>query len=392
MQESLERALEEQAGAARYIDVATEITVVDDRTLRFELPEPVGAFMNNLAASHFIIFKDGPDGAVMTGPYQPTRLVTDSELELEAFEGHWDGPPPVARIHVLQMSDANARSLALQSGEVDLITQVPAAIAGSLTGDVEVVTSPSIRVHYLVPNLLKEPFNDPAVREAFNLAIDRSILNQIVLDGNGAELWHMFPPDIGIPTPEPLETDVERAAEILDDAGWVTGPGETRTKDGVDLAFTIYSYPGRPELTPMAVSIQDQLGRLGFDIEVEQVDDVTAMIEGGDFQASMWSLNMLPNGDPYFALSSTIIEGASFNYGGYQNAELEEIVEQIRLTSDPDEREQLVLEAQELLGEDVVNIYLISPPQIAAYRTDVVQELVLHPNDMYPLDIQLAAQ
>jgi peptide/nickel transport system substrate-binding protein len=386
VKESFERSLAEIPAAPRFLDPEAEIIIFDYWTIELRLPEPTADLPNNLATFQFAIAKRSGERMLMTGPYEPERLIPDAELHLKAYAGHWTGSPPIARIHIRMVTDANARLLALQSGEVDLVTEVPPELATDLGRDIEVVITASTRIHHVILNHARPPFNDPAVREAVALGIDRDLLNDLTMGGLGTVTTTIFPPGLNIPTIEMWDTDRERAAQLLDDAGWVPGSDGVRIKDGQRLQFLLYSYPARPEITLIAISMQDQLRDLGFDVQVQQIESIVPQLETLDFDASMFSVNMLPIGDPRYAFNVTVISEATYNYGGYSNTELDQIIEDLQIEVDVAQRERMILRAQEILRDDAVNIYIAAAPRIAAYRTDRVNPFDLHPNDLYGVD------
>ncbi len=389
VRESFERALETQAAAARFMDPETSFEVVDEQTLRFILPEPRGSFLNNLASFHFLIYKETPDGPLMTGPYRIDRFVPDGELEAVAYDGYWAGEPSLSGILFKRMADANARALALQSGEVHLVTEVASTSLEVFPDSIDTPVVASSRYQHMILNHQMTPFNDPAVRRAVATAINRSTLNEIVFNNLGREMTHLLPEGIGFTTPPELETGAETASRILDEAGWLPGSDGVREKDGVRLTFTIHTYGFRPELTPMAISIQDQLSGIGIDVEVIQVEDITGVLATGDFNASMFSVNMLPIGDPHYALNVTL---GIYGYGGFSSDTLDAVVRQLQLSGDPDEREELLLEALQIMADEAVNIYLIAAPRIVGYDSDRVQNVTTHPNDLYLIDHSISVQ
>src|ERR1700704_2097185 len=133
----------------------TQIKVVDPNTLEFKTPQPIGNFANVVSAQFFVVHKGGTS---MTGPYKPTNISVGQELNAEAFPEHWDGPPPLAKLTVRLVTDANARVLALRSGDIDLVYGVPPQAAKSLGGgDIGVLTVSSGREDYLVLNHRRPP-------------------------------------------------------------------------------------------------------------------------------------------------------------------------------------------------------------------------------------------
>lgn len=388
---SFRRVWESNAGATNLISKETRITVVDAATLEFTTPTPEGAFPNNLAAFQFIVHKAAGDTISMTGPYRPVRLMPDESLHLEAFPQYWGGTPPIATIEVKGIRDANARVLALQSGDIDLLTGLPLEMVGSLSSEFEAPVVDGPRTQYVILNHTKPLFADRAVREAMSLAIDRNVLNRVGFDGRSKPAVSIFPSIDGIEVVQAQTTDVGRAQQILGQAGWITGNDGVRSKDGRRLTFTLLTYPQRADLTPMAVSIQSQLKGLGFAIEIEQVQDIGAALSG-DFDAAMYSIGMLPTGDPYYAISTTLTTQGQFNFGKYSNVQLDALAGQLQTEPDPGKRQARSRQVQDVIKADVPDIYLVTSPLVYAYNKSKVRDLTLHPVDLYLIDNKLSVR
>ncbi len=365
----------------------TQITVVDSTTLDFKTAQPMGNFPNAVSAQFFVIHKNG---TIMTGPYRPTNLVVGQELDAEAFSEHWDGPPPLARLSVHLVTDANARMLALRSGDVDMVYGVPPQAARGVGGDFTISTVASGREDYLVVNHRRPPFNDVAVREATSLAVDRAALLKIGLAGQGAVASGMFPPDLGVDSLSMQTSDVERARQILDQAGWMPGADGVRVKDGQRLSFQLLSAPARTEWTPMAVALQGQLTPLGYEVQIEQVKNIgDQLAQSHDFDAAMYSANMLVTGDPLYIFNQTLSSAGPANYGGFTDPREESTLQQLRAEADPAARKALSSQAQQLIKEDVANVYLVVVPFIAA-TSNKVRGYTVHPSDLYIIDTSIS--
>lgn len=368
--------------AATFVPSDTQVLVQDDRTLTFTTPEPLGSFRYSLASWNFVIHKAPVnDISIMTGPYRPASLVVDQEFVLERYADYWGGAGALERIRVILLPDANARALALQSGDVDMLTNVSPDIARSLPDDIERVSVPGTRMHHMILNNTRAPFDDRSVREAASLAIDREALVLATLDGQGKAAVNLYPASIGVPLIEAQRTDVAQAQSLLDAAGWAPGADGVRVKDGQRLEVQLYTYPGRAEITQMAVAIQAMLGEVGFAVTVEEVSDIVGTIEGGEFQASMFSIGV--QSDPLYMPAFTLTEKGSWNYGGYRNATIEELVTQLRAEDDPQTRNDLARQVQEQVRADTPTIYLASPPLITAFRQGRVVGFTPNPNDLY---------
>jgi peptide/nickel transport system substrate-binding protein len=365
----------------------TQIKVVDPTTLDFRTPEPMGSFPNAVSAQFFVVHKNG---TAMTGPYKPGNLSVGQELDAEAFGEHWDGPPPLARLTVRLVTDANARMLALRSGDVDMVYGVPPQAAKGLGGDFTVSTVASGREDYIVVNHRRPPFDDRALREATALAVDRAAVLAVGLSGQGAVASGMFPPDLGVDSVAMQSTDAERAKQVLDQAGWTMGADGVRAKGSQRLSFQLLSAPARTEWTPMAVALQGELKSFGYEIDIQQVKNIGDQLsQSQDFDAAMYSANMLVTGDPLYIFNQTLVKGGPANYGGYSNPQLETTLQQLRAESNPAKRQALARQAQEVVKADVPNIYLLVVPFIAA-TSKKVKGYSLHPNDLYIVDNQIA--
>ncbi len=191
---SLRSSWDSLAAAANFLAKETRVDVVDDLTLNLITPQPEGNVPYSLANWNFVIHKAPVnDISILTGMYRPVRLQKDQELALENFPDYWDGVPPLQRLIVRKIPDANARALALQSGDLDMLTNVPPDLARGLPADIEQVSVPGTRLHYMILNHQRTPFDDQRVREAVASGIDRNALLQAALDGQGAVATNMYP-------------------------------------------------------------------------------------------------------------------------------------------------------------------------------------------------------
>lgn len=363
----------------------TLMTAVDARTIDFVTPRPTGFLPHALALSRFGIFKNAADGSasIMTGPYKPAIFVVDSELDLVPHAGHWAGPPPIARITVTYVPDPNTRLLALQSGDTDMLFNFPPEAIDTFGPEIEAPIIPSGRVDLINLNVNRLPFSDRTVREAMALGIDRDELNTVGLGGHGTPAVGMFPPSTGYQTAPLQGTDTARAAQILDAAGWTMGSDNVRAKDGQRLAFTLYSYPGRAELTPYAVAMQSQLQPLGFDITVTEVQTIADVTSTDDWDAALLSNNMIPTGDPLYEYNRLLRTGGGDNAGGYSNLQLDTLLDQMSAEIDPAKEQKLSMQVQQIIKDDVPVVFLVAVPITTAYRKGEVLGYVPNPNDVY---------
>jgi peptide/nickel transport system substrate-binding protein len=178
-------------------------------------------------------------------------------------------------------------------------------------------------------------------------------------------------------------TDVNRAKQLLDDAGWKPGADGVRAKDANRLAFTLLSYPGRADLTPYAVSIQSQVKPLGVAVDVKEVQNIGDATKGANFDAAMKSNNMLPTANPLYEYNRLIGKGGGDNAGNYVSQQVEDLLTQMRVELDPAKSAALSRQVQEIVKTDVPVVFLTATPITAALRKSKVRGYVPHPNDSY---------
>lgn len=344
----------------------TKVHVIDERTLDFTTPEPTGGLPYALAYHQLIVHKG--HGLTMTGAYRPAALYPDRNMVLEHFDGHWRGRAGIDRITVTYIADPGERIAQLKNGEVDLLYGLQPEALSQIGDGFVVQTAITNRVHYLQFNLARPPLDDAVVREAAALAVDREVLLKDVLGGYGEVAHGFFPENAGVRAVAIQTTDVDRARRLLDEAGWVVGGDGVRAKTGKRLAFTLFSFPQRAEMTRLAHALRDQLAEVGFDVTVEEVPNIGVRTAGRDFDSAMRSINTLISGDPYFLLAITLSQQGRENTGGYYNPEIERLLAAMKQERDPVRRQDLSGRIQEALRTGTPNVYLLVAPLIAVAR------------------------
>jgi peptide/nickel transport system substrate-binding protein len=177
----------------QYLDPAS-LKVLDDRTLLVPLLRPVGDPAALLAVSQMFVIKNGTQtfeaGKVIgTGPFKVVSFQAGRSAGLQRFDDHWDGAPYLDKLVFLSIDDPNARVNAVLGDQADYATAVPYASAKTLPAGrgVEVRTAgDQDRTGYgCVLNALKPPFDNPDVRRAVRMAVDRKALVDTVFLGYG---------------------------------------------------------------------------------------------------------------------------------------------------------------------------------------------------------------
>jgi peptide/nickel transport system substrate-binding protein len=249
------------------------------------------------------------------------------------------------------MSDANVALVNLKSGQVDMINRFPLNEVPNYASDakIAVVNEPSPGFKGLVLNNRNEKFRDKRVRQAIDKAIDRKALVKVALSGVGAPArsalsatsWAYDEALDKAPDP-----DLEGARKLLADAGKAAGFSFTVVIDMDPTTQQIYQL------------IQSQLKAVKIDMQLQKQDFGTVLDRArkGDFEATSigWSGRMDPDGNLYDWFHS----GAHMNYMGYNNSELDRLLDQARTVVSQNERKVLYQKIMGILSDDVPYIFL----------------------------------
>jgi ABC-type transport system substrate-binding protein len=242
-------------------DRRSQSTYVPNRTAR-----PVPAMRSVLAEYFHVVHKWKGDRIVFTGPYRVTQFCKDDRVELEpnpfSPQPGWCVP-----VVVRKLVDAQARALALESGDADLAFQLPPESLDQLRGRGIRIDSTLVGYQDLL-----------SVRRAIDLAISRALVAAL----RGGEIATGFYPTFyHFAAKQPRPYDPERAARLLDEAGWKRGPDGVRAKSSDRLAFTLLSVTQAAEYGYMALLIKDDLAKIGID--VKGVERSLPFLMAGDF-------------------------------------------------------------------------------------------------------------
>lgn len=291
------------------------VTVVDDTTVditpartNLRVIQQISHPINSIVAPN----TEPAEKRVGTGPFKEVEYLKEDRYVVEANTDYWGDKPRLAQITFRFIPDATTRMLALESGEVDLVVEVPRESASELESSdtARLVTSQVGAYEALYVNIHgEEPYDlgqDKAVRQAVAYAIDKQAIVDGVWQGNAEINNTMIPPRILGTAGEVVngtEFDADRATQILEEAGWVEGSGGIREKDGRQLKLTmIVGFPNAEVHKPMPEFVQAQLADVGIELEIVQTPD-TATYEArlATGEGDLWAENGNQNdGNPCF--------------------------------------------------------------------------------------------
>ncbi len=288
---------------------------------------------------------------IYTGPYEVVGLDAQA-LTLERYPDYWRGKPALPGVGVRFVTDPTARILAVRNDEADIALYPPMAARPM------VEAAPGVHFNHGTPgtggftaymNVEQAPLRDVRVRKALMKAIDYEQIAQAVFGGLLDTATGLYAPFFPWAV-ENYETDRSEANALLEAAGWHR-TGQWRRKGGQALALTVLTYPQQPDLVPLANALQAQLRHVGIRLEIRSVDDIYAGVGEGGVD---WDLALLSGGTAGWGNAGAFLRrylrpNGHRNFGGYDNARINRLTDELSATVDEARRHEILREVQHIL-------------------------------------------
>lgn len=374
---SLERIRDPEVGSAvaYRLDAVDTITAVDDLTVEITVTAPtpnlltlLGGFKGMAIVAEENVDDGGIDTEpIGTGPFVFESYTAGDGVSLVRNDDYWradDGLPYLDGVQFIAIPDPTVKLTSLQTGDVDWIDGVPPVELESLGDSDDVVLGrvAGSDYHYFALNQAREPFDDVLVRQAIATAIDREEITEAATFGAAT------PNQTAIPEGSfwyfdyaPYESgDVDAARALLEEAG---------ITDGFSIEFLVTS--DYPETVTQAQVIAAQLEPLDIQVDINDVDFSTWLdLQGqGEFDAFM--LSWIGNIDPDEFYYSQHHTDGTFNFQGYSNPELDELLDAARVETDQEARKEMYDEIATIVVDEASYIYLYNPDNIDAWSPNV---------------------
>ena len=159
-------------------------------------------------------------------------------------------------------------------------------------------------------------------------------------------------------------------------------------KDGQKLTVNWLPYPSRLEQPKLAEYAQATLKEIGIEVNVNNTPDHRTYAADGEFDLYVSSATTAPTGDPEYFFTSTVTSTAAKNYGKYQNEEVDAIVDELRVCSDPAKRGELAVQAQQIILDDGA-FFFVSHLNMGIVTKSNVSGIEAHPCDYYEITADL---
>jgi len=345
----------------------TTVDVVDPMTVRLNLSAPFSPLLAQLAdRAGMMVSPKAAQAAgdkfgvkpVCSGPFKFVERVAQDRIVFERFAQYWNKDAiHFDKVVYTPIPDATVRLANLKSGQLDFIERVASSDMEKLQSDKKLKTSRITEIGYqgITINLAKSekakqnPLGrDARVREAFELALDRQGIAQVVMDNEATVGNQWVAPGNAyyaknVPVPK---RDVARAKALLKEAG-VPNP-----------SFTLVA-PTTSDAQRLALVVQAMTREAGFDVKIQAAEFATSlnMADKGDYEALVlaWSGRADPDGN----LFSFDACKQPLNYAGYCDAETDALLARSRELRDPAERRKVFeqVAARVLRERPIVYLY-----------------------------------
>jgi peptide/nickel transport system substrate-binding protein len=336
------------------------VEVVDDRTIEIRTKAPDPLLLDRMTLLYIV-----PKGAdpkalasrpVGTGPYSLVKWDRNSQVVMRANPDYFLGRPPIGTVTFKTMPDAAARLAALESGEVDLITNVPADNVEEVksSGQARVESVPSARIASIWLNAIESPeLKKPEVRQALNYAVDVDTIVKQVMSGYGQRVATIVPPYFANydPAIKPFPFDAAKAKQLLAQAGYPDG-----------FSMTLMVPQGRYELaSEVSQAVGSYLGKVGVKVKLQTVDfgvfaKATQARKIPDGFYGAWGESFF---NPIDELEVAVVTGDK-GFSWYSNKAIDELTASAAGTLDADEQRKDVSRIQQKLLQDPPFLFLFA--------------------------------
>lgn len=374
-------------------DAIVDVEVIDPHTVRFHFRDAyatqlLDAIEGKILPKHawealpFSEWRQKSDWfrdhLVTSGPFVLAAWRPGEEVALARNERYFEPALPKLDKVIFRLApDAATHVDQVLAGALDFACGVTAADAARVAQrrDLRIVAFDNRQYDYLCWNTLREPFNEPEIRRALTLAIDRQALVDALFKGYARVASSPIPSNFWAHDPAvvPLPYDPAEASRILAQRGFRDSDGDGIVdRRGRPFAFELTTNSSNRTRTAALVMIQEQLRKVGIAATPRTIE-IHALTEANrehrfDGTLSGWAIDTTLDLKPYFHSSES---DGGYNFGSYRNAEVDRLLDAARRASSPEAALPDLLSVQKLLDADQPYTFLWEPQRICVVRADL---------------------
>lgn len=370
----------------------TGVETPDPRTVVVRMSRPIPSLLQMLAPALTPILpkhvygegdiKTNPANAapIGSGPFKFVEWQRGQHIVLERYENYFrPNLPYLDKIIFLTFDDATKRRLAITNGttQYTAFSGIKFTDIAKLKDDPDVVVTPRGYealgpTNYLEINLRKPILDNLKVRQAIAHAIDRDFITQKLHHGVSVALKGPFHHDNPFYAPDSLTTysyDLDKANALLDEAGLKPDA------NGIRASFTLDVPTFHPDSARVVAEyLRPQLRKIGLEIKVQISPDYATWAS----RVAEWQHDLTMNGtwnnpDPVIGINRSFLcnsprKGVLFaNTGGYCNKEVDELLNQAAIETDPVKRKDLYAQMQKIVTAELPLVWTNEEPYVTIY-------------------------
>ncbi len=359
--------------------------IIDDHTVKVKYKEPFAPGLSSwgmpIMPRHLLEKEDLNSTPfsrrpVGTGPYIFRSWTAQEKIELISNHAYFEKRPYIDRTISRVIPDEATMFLELQTRGIDSCGLTPLQYlrqtdTAFFRKNYRKFNLPNFSYIYLGYNLSNPLFSDKRIRQAFNYAVNKKEVIDMVLLGLGRQLTGPFIPDSWAYNREVKEAafDQARARQLLKDAGWADSNTDGwLEKEGKVFEFTIITNQGNQERIKVAEIIQRQLRDVGVKVKIKVVEwsvFLTEFINKKDFEAVLlgWSLSRDPDNFDIFHSSKT--REGEFNFVGYRNQQVDDLLVEARRVFNQEKRRSYYHQIHQIIYDDQPYMFLYAPDNLS---------------------------
>ncbi|MFC4099122.1 nickel ABC transporter substrate-binding protein [Paenibacillus xanthanilyticus] len=392
---SLERAMTDSVAIQNALRIES-IEASGGHTLTIKTTVPFPEFPSELVHPNTSIIDvtetDYIHKPIGTGPFAVSAFTPGTSVDLVRYEGYWRGPAKLATARFSFNEDANARSLALQSGAADIVFRPAVETLDTLKAlsGVTVDSTSTFRVHQITMNLDRKPLQDVHVRKAIDALIDRQAIVDTILYGHAEAAKGPFPSSFSFaPDYAGKQSGLDAARAYLLQGGYTEVDGVMQ-KNGEPLALKLLTYSSRADLPLIAQIMQSDAGKLGISVQIEQIEKPEEyMAANRDWDLATYSNLTAPRGDAGYYLNATFHPKGALNFSGVTDPALTSLIDELNGAIGQQARSELAERIAVYVDEQAYNSFVLHPNTLVAYKSDKVANWVTSRSEYYMLTNEL---
>ncbi|MGK3982802.1 ABC transporter substrate-binding protein [Sorangium sp. So ce136] len=330
------------------------------------------------------------ESPVATGPFTEVKTFQNQVYELGKNPHYWqEGKPAVDGLRFPAYPGNDQVSMALINGEIDW--------AGAFVPDIEQVFVAKDPAHHhywfplvggtatLYPNSTRKPFDDVRVRKAISMAIDRDQIVKLAADNytHGADAtglddsYERFRSEKAVAAGDWVKLDVQRANQILDEAGYPRGADGVRTRNGKPLRFEINVVGGWSDWVRAVQIITQNLQSVGIEATMRAYDfsAFNEALQKGMFDMSMGWTTVEPTPYNFYRdlMSAELVKPvgdmSARNWHRFGAREADTLFRAFEAATDPAEQKRILEALQMIFVQTAPVIPLFINPSWGEYST-----------------------